>query len=427
MKSINRRDFVLSGLGAAAGASTGMYWGAASAQSAVNLTMTSWGSNAEIAAFNALIEQYKARKPNVSIKLEVVPSGQYYQQLDTRFAGKQAPDIFRAQYQRIGRYAQSGAAIDLSQYLDAGYGQDFLASVWRASTFKGKPHALPHHTDTFALFYNAEIFEKLGIDAPKSLDRAMTWQQFIAAAKLIKEKAGLNYAFAMNWQNSNAYRWLMYLYQHGGQLLDSDLKAPQINTKEATETVAWTQSWFKEALVPPNTSLKSSEPVQNLFATGKIGMLLHGDWQIPFIQDQAKFKWGVTYLPRDVAMAADLGGNALAVSRDSKSADTAADFVKFMVEEEAMRSFVTKAQFLPVRKSLKDKGLNYDLRNEEMKVFLEQSATVPEHLVSTIVMPSWDRFNARLADELELAFTSGQDPAATVANIERHVRSALLV
>ena len=154
---------------------------------------------------------------------------------------------------------------------------------------------------------------------------------------------------------------------------------------------------------------------------------VHGDWQIPFIQDQAKFKWGVTYLPRDVAMAGDLGGNAMAVSRDTKNPDVAADFVKFMVEEEAMRSFVTKAQFLPVRKSLIKKGVTYDLRNDEMKIFLEQSATVPEHLVSTIVLPTWDRFNAKLADELELAFTSDQSPASTVANIEKHVRSTLLV
>lgn len=257
MTTITKRNFLKTGLCAGIGAGAGMYWGAASAQKAVSLSMTSWGSPAEVAAFNALIERYKARNPNVAIKLEFVPSGQYYQQLDTRFAGKQAPDIFRAQYQRIGRYGQSGAAIDLSQYLDAGFGQDFLPSVWRASIIKGKPHALPHHTDTFALFYNAEIFEKLGIEAPKSLDKSWSWQEFISAAKLAKEKAGLNYAFAMNWQNSNAYRWLMYLYQHGGQLLDNELKGPQINTKEAAETVAWTQSWFKDGLVPPNTSLKS--------------------------------------------------------------------------------------------------------------------------------------------------------------------------
>ena len=60
------------------------------------------------------------------------------------------------------------------------------------------------------------------------------------------------------------------------------------------------------------------EKVQNLFANGTIAMMLNGNWQIPFVEQQMKAKWGVTYLPRDVAMADDLGGTCVAVSRDCK-------------------------------------------------------------------------------------------------------------
>ena len=403
---VSKRTFLKAG----AGLGASLYWGAASAQSPISLTMTSWGSPAEVEAFNQLIAKYRDIRPNVTVKLDFVPSGQYYQQLDTRLAGKQAPDIFRAQYQQIGRYAKNGAAIDLTSFVDTDMGGKFIPSVWKAVTYKGRIHALPHHTDTFALFYNADAMEKLGVEPPKSLDKSWTWAEFISVARKIKEKNEFNYPFAMAWQNSNAYRWLMYLYQHGGQLLDASLTGPAINSKAGIEAIAWTQDWFKSGLVPPNTSLKSTEPTQNLFATGKIAMLLNGDWQIPFIQEQAKFKWGVTYMPRDVAMASDLGGNSLAVSRDSKNPAAAADFLKFMVADDAMRAFVTKAQLLPVSKSLITQGVSYDLRPDAMKVFLEQATTVPEHLVSTVVLPNWGRFNAKLTDELELAFTSGQTP-----------------
>ncbi len=388
--------------------------------------MTSWGAPAELEGFNGLIEKYKGIRPNVSVKFDVVPSSQYYQQLDTRLAGRQAPDLFRAQYQQIGRYAQSGAAIDLTQYLDKGLGNAFIPSVWKAVILDGKAHALPQHTDTFALFYNAEILEKLGVEPPHSIDKSWSWAEFIRVARLVKEKSGITYPFAMNWQFSNAYRWLMYLYQHGGQLLDNDLKSPLINSPAGIETIAWTQSWFTEGLVPPNTSLKSTEPTQNLFANGTIALLLNGDWQIPFIAEQAKFRWGVTYMPRDVAMASDLGGNALAVSRDSKNPEAAAEFLKFLVEEESMRYFVSKAQLLPVRRSLVGGGVTFALRPDEMKVFLEQSKTVPEHLVSTVALPSWGKFNARLADELELAFTSGQAADLTARNIDKYARTMLV-
>ena len=63
----------------------------ARAQEAVKLTMAVWGGKAEVDAYNAVIAKYQAAHPNVSVRLDVVPFGNFYQQLDTRLAGKQAP------------------------------------------------------------------------------------------------------------------------------------------------------------------------------------------------------------------------------------------------------------------------------------------------------------------------------------------------
>ena len=84
---------------------------AARAQTPVTLTMTVWAAQAEEEAFNAAIAKYRALHPEVTIKLEVNGNAvQVYQQVDTRLAGRQAPDIFRVQYQQIGRYAAARAA-----------------------------------------------------------------------------------------------------------------------------------------------------------------------------------------------------------------------------------------------------------------------------------------------------------------------------
>ncbi len=426
-RTFDRRAILKTGLGAGAGLMAGGRVGPSWAQSPVRLTMAVWGGKAEVDAYNQVIAKYQAANPNVTIRLDVTPFGQFYQQIDTRLAGRQAPDLFRVTYQQVGRYALGKAAIDLSQYVDPGYTADFTPSVWSAVNYQGKPYALPHHTDTFALFYNVDLLEKAGVKVPTSMDQAWTWDQFIQAAKLLKEKSIGSYPFAMSWQNSAVHRWMIFLYQHGGQLLSSDLQSPQINSPAGIETIAWTQSWFKEGLVPPSTSVKSAEPVQNLFANGTIPMMLNGNWQIPFVNQQmTKFKWGVTYLPRDVAMADDLGGTCMAISRDSKNPDIAADFLKFLVNAENMRDYVSAAQFLPVRKSLVEGGIQYALRPDEMKVFVEQTKTIPEHLVSTVVLPTWGKFNPKLADELDLAFTSGQSPEQTAKNIEAHVKNILL-
>jgi len=426
IQMIDRRSLLKSSLAIGAGLATSSLARPALAQSK-EMTLAVWGSDAEVAAYNAVIAKYQAANPGTTIRLDVMPFAQFYQQVDTRLAGRQAPDLFRVTYQQVGRYATGKAAIDLTPYLEANTGDAFTSAVWSAVSVDGAPFALPHHTDTFALYYNADALDGAGIALPTSMEDAWTWAKFVENAKLLKERQAGNYPFAMSWQNGAVHRWLIYLYQHGGKLLNDDLSASAIQEPEGIETIRWTQSWFQEGLVPPSTSLKSSERIQNLFVNGTIPMMLNGNWQIPFVQQQAsRFKWGVTYLPRDKAMADDLGGTCVAVSRDAKDPAAAAAFLRFLTDEANMRDFVNEAQFLPVRRNLVESGIDYKLRPDEMRVFTEMTRTIPEHLVRTVTLPTWGRFNPRFADQLDLAFTSGQSPEETAETIAADVDRILV-
>ncbi|GAV34581.1 lactose-binding protein precursor [Roseomonas sp. TAS13] len=417
-----RRSLLGAGI-ALAGAAARPVW----AQGAVNLNFAVWGNRAEEEAFRRLIAGYTAQHPNVSIRLELNgSSAQLYQQVDTRLAGRQAPDLIRIQYQQVGRYAKAGAIVDLSGQLDAGMDSQFAPALWKAATYRGKSFAIPHHTDTLAVYCNMEMFQRIGVELPSRLEDSWRWEEFIRIARLLKEKAEAPFGFACAWQNTAAYRFLPFLYQHGGRLLDADLRQPQLSSREGIETLAWTQSWFIEKLVPPTTSIKSNEQTQNLFANGTIGMMVHGDWQIPFLQEaMTRAEWRVTYMPRDLSMASDLGGNCLAVTRDSKNRDVAIDFLRFATTEANMRDFCLAGGFLPVRKSLMEGTLDYPLRPDAMKVFVEQSRTIPDHLAATVTLPDFSRINAKLAEQLDLTFTSGQTPKVAAENVDSTIRSVL--
>ena len=60
-----------------------------------------------------------------------------------------------------------------------------------------------------------------------------------------------------------------------------------------------------------------------------------------------------------------------------------------------------------------------------MRVFIEQSKTIPDHLVRTVTLPDFSRINAKLSEQLDLAFTSGQDAKTTAANIDGVTRTVL--
>lgn len=397
------------------------------AQAPVSLNFAVWGNRAEEDAFRRLIAGYTALNPHVSIRLELSgSSGQLYQQVDTRLAGRQAPDLVRIQYQQVGRYAKAGAIVDLSGHLDGGLAAQFAPALWKAVTYRDKAFAIPHHTDTLAVYCNMEMFRRAGIELPRRLEDSWRWEEFIRIARTLKEKAAAPFGFACAWQNTAAYRFLPFLYQNGGKLLDEQLLQPQLSSKEGLEAIAWAQSWFTEKLVPPTTSIKTNEQTQNLFANGTIGMLVHGDWQIPFLQDAMKqAEWQVTYMPRSVSMASDLGGNCLAVTRDSKNRDVAIDFLRYATNEANMRDFCVAAGFLPVRRSLMETKLEYPVRPDAMQVFVEQSRTIPDHLAATVTLPDFSRINTKLGEQLDLAFTSGQSPKDTAENVEGTIRSVL--
>jgi multiple sugar transport system substrate-binding protein len=425
---LTRRDFlkasgnVLAGVGMLGLTGCGDGTGASGK---TQLTFTTWAIPSEEDAFQAVIDKYEAKNPNVSIKMEVQPPP-IDERIKTRLASGEAPDLFRVSYQFIGQYTSEGALIDLSDYLDGDYGDAFTPSVWQTVQYQGRPYGLPHHTDTYALFYNTDYFDQLGIEVPKALDRCWSWDEFTDVARRVKEETEAEYGFAMNWQQGNGYTWLPFLYMNGGQLLSDNLKSPQVSTTAAIEAIAYCQSWFEDGLVPPNTSMKSTIPVENLFAQGTIGMMLNGDWYLPYLEDKMKdFGWDVTYMPCSVEKASDLGGNAVVVTRDSQAPEAAADFLKFLTNEENMREFCTSATFIPVRKTLLEQELDYKVRPQAMELFLEQSTTIPEHMASVEALPVFTEINLVLADELELAFTSGQSPEKTARNIANDIEDAL--
>ena len=49
----------------------------------------------------------------------------------------------------------------------------------------------------------------------------------------------------------------------------------------------------------------------------------------------------------------------------------------------------------------------------------------PDHLAATVTLPDFSRINAKLAEQLDLTFTSGQTPKVAAENVDSTIRSVL--
>jgi multiple sugar transport system substrate-binding protein len=414
---ISRRDLIK-------GASAGLVLAAlgtpyiAKAKPKANLKFSMWGDTGSTPAYKHVVEKYQAANPGVQVDIQVIPYGQYYQQLDTSITGGQPADLMRFEYQTVGRYAQSSVLLNLSEHLDKNIADDYLPAFWQPVHSAKGLFAIPQNTDTFGIFYNKSIFQAAGIVPPTDIAKSWTWAEFTDVAQKILRLKKTPFAFAMDWGLGSAYRSLVFFYQHNAHLLSQDQKSTLMDSKEAVETIAWLQSWFQKGMVPPNTSVKSQEQPNILFANNTLAMYVGGDWEMADLVQNIgdRFEWGTTFMPRDVNLASDLGGSCVGVSKSSQYADEAVDFLKFLTSPDVQKVFLAESQFLPVRKSIAN-AIVYKDRPEDRKVFIEQAATVPPELSRNYALPYFAKLNTVLNDQFDLAFTANQDPSLTGQNI----------
>lgn len=400
----------------------------AGADAKADLVMTTWNIPTDLVTYKKFAAEYKASHPGVDIKVQVTPNGDFNQYMSTQLAGGNAPDIIRLTWQQIGRWAQNGGLVALDQYLPDGYGEDFGDTFWKAAQLDGKVHGIPQHTDTFGTFYRKDVFAKIGATPPASLEQAWTWQQFVDLARQVKQatgKAGVAYGFE---GVNTAYRWLPFLYMHGGALLEEDLKTPAINTTEGVDAIAWFQELYTDGLIPKSNTIKGSvtASVEKSFTSGEVGMMLWGDW---LMSDIAKAlpqeQWDVTFMPKDVSAASDLGGNLLGVSKTSKNAAVAADFIQFVCNKANMKYFCETDLFLPVRTSLIQEGVQFSSQAPQMQTFTQQATTVPAAMAQVETSPDFAAINQVLADQLDLCFVGQQSPKETAAKIADGIKDAV--
>lgn len=395
----------------AASAASGTAGASGSTTGGGRVSFTTFASATELAAFQALAQEFQGRT-GTTVDIRNVPYEEALKNVDAGLSSGNPPDLFRVTYNDIGIYSQQNALLDLGPTLGAGFRDQFIPGLWNAVSDGDKVHGVPHHTDTTMLLYNRGVMQKAGItEIPERYDDAWSWQEFVDVARRVKQSGGTRYAFGVNWQQFGAYRWMNFLAQAGGRLLGPDLKSPAVPSPESLTALRFTQSFFTEGLVPPNTSTKGAY-VSEIFPDGRtMGMVFAGDFLLPDFEERIgkRFEYGATFVPRDRQAATDLGGNAIAVTAGGRNPEQGAAFAKFLVEEGPMRRYCEQTSVLPTRPALAAQHLDFKVRPDLMRLYVQQAGAILPELVDQVTIPQANALNNALVNRLEQAFVGKQD------------------
>jgi ABC-type glycerol-3-phosphate transport system substrate-binding protein len=150
----------------------------AAGKTPVKLRILWWGSQPRHDATLKALDLYTKKNPNVTFEPEYQSFDGYIDKLSTQAAAKNTPDVFQMDAAWFNDWASSNRLADLSSVNT----KDVDKALLDTGTYKGKVYAVPLGNNALGMIYNKVVFDKLGVQPPK------TWDELFQLAKDIKPK-----------------------------------------------------------------------------------------------------------------------------------------------------------------------------------------------------------------------------------------------
>jgi multiple sugar transport system substrate-binding protein len=224
--------------------------------------------------FDQYVEEWNATH-DLKVERQEFPFGQYTTEvLSTGIATGDAPDVFFISPGDWRRYAESGLALPLQDYIPDYLKEDVLAASWDAVTIDGNIYSLPFEMEPVVLWYNKPMLEEAGVEVPT------TWDELVAAAETLTtdERYGILIPTAPDYYQN--FVFYPFLWMAGAEVVNDDFTAAAVNTPEAARALDLWGTLMREGYAAP----ADTGPVDERFPTGQGAMFVSGYWVYGWIQ-----------------------------------------------------------------------------------------------------------------------------------------------
>lgn len=392
--------------------------GGAQDDGTITLEFPSW--QAEDPSFGAwwteVIDAYEADHPDVTIDFYQIPFDSYVDQMTTRFAANDQPEIVHLPARNAPEFASRGWLAPLD---------DRLAGTDIEETWTPLQAEMDWDDETFGvlllgygytLYYNEALLQEAGVAVPTTGDELVEAAQAVTGDGL--------YGFGATTQQSpdNYTELMAFIVGNGGALADGDEF-----TLDEPEALAGMEQ-YRDALGQAPAGIQSQQR-NELFLNGNIAMMLDGPFFAPELEGAAE---GVGPLltaapPFDIVPGGVSNSIHMPVGLDEPTADAVWDFIELAATPEwqqrytelaavpAPRADSITAEAVQERPELE---LFQELADDAVTIYPEAAAqredfsrlsqivsTAAVRLIST--SDPVDEIAAELEAELEQAFGDG--------------------
>ncbi len=270
--------------------------------------------------------EFEQANPNIKVEIETIAYGDYFTQMQTRVAAGQAPDAYELNYENFVSYAKKGVLLDLNPLFDATQFDRSTLNEQALNAFSsdGVQYGMPGSFSNVLLIYNKELFQKANAELPT---KDWTWKEFDDAAAKIRALDKNTFGVFQPIQFHEFYKLVQ---QNNGSLLNADKTAFTVNTPENVETLQRLVDRVLTTNVMPTQAQLSGVGDWDLFKAGRLGMIVTGVWAFSDFMQNVTFDWDVAVEPGNKKKATHFFSNGLVINKDSKAAEAAFQWIKFL-------------------------------------------------------------------------------------------------
>ncbi len=352
---------------------------------AQELRFTVWtGNDAHLAMLNSIADSFKETHPDVSVRFETIPAGDYVQKLTFQLAGGNPPDLGWMFEDAQPTFVEAGVLEDVGPALvsDEAYGfGDFAAPAMGLWAEGDSVHGVPFSTSPFMIYYNQTMFENAGVETPLELAAKgeWTWDKLREVAKAVSEgndgKWGFEFKDGQGYDTRIMHALMPPIRAYGGFAWQDGECG--FDKPEAVEAVTLLHDMvFKDkTIVPPGET--------GDFFSGDAAMTINQISRASRLTD-AGFDWGIAPLPEGPGGPSPVIGQAgIVVFSKGQNKELATEFLKHMTSAENVE---VMAQFFPpARSAVLDSAAFTD---SNAIIPADQMANVKDAINTGTVLPS---------------------------------------
>ncbi|MBQ9197481.1 MAG: extracellular solute-binding protein [Clostridia bacterium] len=298
------------------------------------------------------VDKFESENPGVKLNLEVVSWNDVYSVVSTRISNNNAPDILNIDV--FADYAAEGLLMPVSDYCPEELYGDFFPQFIAQSVLDDVVWAVPDLASARALYYNVDLLTEAGVDKVPE-----TWAELEDACQAILDfYGGEVYPWGVDMTTDEGQAaFAYYAWGNNGGFVD-EADNWTVNSDANVEAVEYAIGLVNKGYTNPNPATQTRYDLQDMFAAGKLAMLIAPN-QLPTIIANSgnEINFATADIPHNEGAASGSVGvmdrvmafkdEALNEEENAKRNEAIGKFLTFFYNPENYVGWVSMEDFLP--------------------------------------------------------------------------------